>query len=310
MNISSNIVSMSGSNFAVRDAILEMGMMSPVFSIAKGLCGQEDLKNMLEHCSPNLIAALNNCTVETYNTSLIDHVAWPEGEDLITFASKDYMIDQATLQAHIESVSKGSGCLCCRKKPDLAVYPVKVRMINIDWFHNEEKLFTDFAKIVEDKPDDLYDTEFVKYMLTQNWDPIRSSIVKFRVLPHISLSCMVSWYFYAALKYDSVEIAFEKDQGKVHVLTYICFALLLYNFALEMVQLYYMRLAYFNIWNLFDLTSLASSIFVTFKIYTSSNWFSIESLRVIAAIASSNLIFKLYDWMRLWTGTAFLHAAA
>ena len=66
-----------------------------------------------------------------------------------------------------------------------------------------------------------------------------------------------------------------------------------------------MRLAYFNIWNLFDLTSLASSIFVTFKIYTSSNWFSIESLRVIAAIASSNLIFKLYDWMRLWTGTAF-----
>ena len=40
MQISSNLVQTKEANFAVRDALLEMGMMSPVFSILKGMSDQ------------------------------------------------------------------------------------------------------------------------------------------------------------------------------------------------------------------------------------------------------------------------------
>ena len=65
---------------------------------------------------------------------------------------------------------------------------VKVTMINIDWFHYDKNLFTDFADIVKDKPDEVYETEFVKYTLKQNWDGIRTNILKYRVLPHLLLT--------------------------------------------------------------------------------------------------------------------------
>ena len=38
-------------------------------------------------------------------------------------------------------------------------------MVNMDWFFREQKNFMDFARIMKNKPDDLYVSEFVTYTL-------------------------------------------------------------------------------------------------------------------------------------------------
>ena len=38
-------------------------------------------------------------------------------------------------------------------------------MINIDWLHRDGYSIGNFASIIRNKPDDLYDTEFVRYTL-------------------------------------------------------------------------------------------------------------------------------------------------
>ena len=47
-------------------------------------------------------------------------------------------------------------------------------------------------------------------------------------------------------------------------------------------------------------------MFITINVMVHAEYISIEGLRAVAAIASFTLLFKLYDWMRLYTLTAFI----
>ena len=167
MQISSNLVFVTGKNFEVRNALLDLGMMSPDFSILKGLCGQEDFELMLKDCSSQVIAALNNCTFETHTTSLIDHCVWPVDNEtkLLSYASKDCMVEKSELETAIKLMANKYRGMCCCRKVKLENKAVKVSMINIDWLLRDGFSLTNFANICEKKPDDLYDTELIRYML-------------------------------------------------------------------------------------------------------------------------------------------------
>ena len=181
-------------------------------------------------------------------------------------------------------------------------------MINIEWFHRNDRLFIDFAQIVQKKPDDLYDTEFIKYTLDQNWYQIRCNILKFRVIPHLLLCIMGNWLMFAALKFNSIEDAFSYHPMKVNSLCYICFALLAYTLALELKEMINHRSipgSYFNLWNVIDLMALVCTFFVNVHIYFKMHYIDIDALRVVAAVGSWSLLFKIYDWLRLYSATAF-----
>ena len=59
-------------------------------------------------------------------------------------------------------------------------------------------------------------------------------------------------------------------------------------------------------WNMLDLVSLGSSTFISVNVSLRVDYISIEALRAVAAVASFTLLFKLYDWMRLYKVTAFI----
>ena len=180
-------------------------------------------------------------------------------------------------------------------------------MINIEWFHRDEKLLIDFASIVKDKPDDLYDTEFVRDTLDLYWYAIRNNIFKYRVLPHMLLSFFGNWFFYTALKYEDSEEAFDLNGFKIYALGDVCIVLIAYNFTLELIQLFHRSVldSYFNLWNVMDMLGLISTIFVTVHIFLKLDYIDIDALRVVAAVASWALLWKNYDWMRLYSETAF-----
>ena len=55
-------------NTAIRDVLLKIGNLSPIFSIFNILKSQTDLRKLLDHCSPQVFDALNTSTVETHAT--------------------------------------------------------------------------------------------------------------------------------------------------------------------------------------------------------------------------------------------------
>ena len=57
---------------------------------------------------------------------------------------------------------------------------------------------------------------------------------------------------------------------------------------------------FWDLWNFVDLSSLLLSLIVTANIISHTNWFSMNVLRVMGAVASFFLQIKLYDWLRLF----------
>lgn len=63
-----------------------------------------------------------------------------------------------------------------------------------------------------------------------------------------------------------------------------------------------------SMWNWVDIFSLSASSFIVFVCITSFSkepYVPIETLRVTAALASCSLLYKVFDWLRLFEDTAF-----
>ena len=209
--------------------MLEIAMMSPAFSILKILNNQDDLKEILERGSPWVISAMNNCAVETCSTRQIARVPWPESnESFITYASKDKLIVQKELEAYIEKTYNRG--FCCRRS-DLETRAVRVSMIDIKWFHRKNRLINKFARVIRDKPDALYDSKFVKYILEQNWSPIRRNTLKYRVTPYLLLTFFGNWLLYASVNKNTATLEESVAEGgviKITALCIVCFILEIY----------------------------------------------------------------------------------
>ena len=53
------------------------------------------------------------------------------------------------------------------------------------------------------------------------------------------------------------------------------------------------------------MTGLSLTTIITLLTLAGRDWISVENLRVMAAFASCLLFVKLYDWLRLFSSTAF-----
>jgi len=56
---------------------------------------------------------------------------------------------------------------------------------------------------------------------------------------------------------------------------------------------------------LIDILGLLLSFLLSTIILTRCDWMGMQAMRVLGAIASFCLIAKMYDWLRLFTATAF-----
>ena len=61
-------------------------------------------------------------------------------------------------------------------------------MVNMDWFERNKSNFITFAKIMQEKPDDLYVTEFVVFLLDYFWPRIKKRILLYNAMPHVVLT--------------------------------------------------------------------------------------------------------------------------
>ena len=97
-------------------------------------------------------------------------------------------------------------------------------------------MLINFAQIVKDMPDELFDTEFVRYVLDRNWTAIRYNTLKFRVVPSVLLTLFANWFFYATLMRPSIQVALEQSALKIYTLGAICFILEAYYLTLTLIS--------------------------------------------------------------------------
>ena len=66
------------------------------------------------------------------------------------------------------------------------------------------------------------------------------------------------------------------------------------------------KLSYFtDLWNMNDFISLLFTIIIIATSVEHNTVIAVENLRAMAAIASCTLMIKVFDWLRLFEGTAF-----
>ena len=61
-------------------------------------------------------------------------------------------------------------------------------MVNMDWFERNDRNFITFAEILQEKADDLYDTEFVVFLLDYFWPRLKTEILITKAIPHVVLT--------------------------------------------------------------------------------------------------------------------------
>ena len=187
-------------NLAVRDLLLKIGNLSKYFSIFNSLSNQGDLKQLLRHCTSPVITALNNCLVETHSTRLIKNIDWPveKKEWYYCFLFSKWETERLTVIGKNQQITSED----IYKKYDDQNYkkiarPVRVKMVNMDWFERNKSNFITFAKIMQEKPDDLYVTEFVVFLLDYFWPRLQKRILFTKAMPHVVLT--LSFIFTALL---------------------------------------------------------------------------------------------------------------
>ena len=101
-------------------------------------------------------------------------------------------------------------------------------MVKMDWFYQDHMLFIDFAKLMLDKPDELYSSDFVNFTLTHFWGGIKTKIIIWRVLPSILSLLMQIWHFYDTLSYVKLQQSFDELPIETWSMNILCIIMRLY----------------------------------------------------------------------------------
>ena len=104
--------------------------------------------------------------------------------------------------------------------------PVKVRMVNMEWFYRDKNSFFEFARQLTELPDEAYSSEFISCVLDQFWKPTKNEIIYFSVVPNTLLMILTLMVFFNALKEDSLSLmerSPDESTGLWISLAIVCF---------------------------------------------------------------------------------------
>ena len=143
-------------------------------------------------------------------------------------------------------------------------------MVNMDWFFREQKNFMDFARIMKNKPDDLYVSEFVTYTLDQFWPPLKRQIIYRLVIPHIITTIVTILNSFIALHHSSLEKSLEDHKITIYILSILQFICILNAIRVEVNQFINQekKTHYCTLWNFVDIMSIISSALFVVCIFT------------------------------------------
>ena len=84
------------------------------------------------------------------------------------------------------------------KRDDVETQPaaVQARVLNLQWIYNGKLNFVAFSAILQELPNSVYSSEFVSYLLEENWPELQRQIKR--------------WYFYPFLMYVLLSIVYMK----------------------------------------------------------------------------------------------------
>ena len=109
---------------------------------------------------------------------------------------------------------------------------------------------------------------------------------------------------FVSLEYYLLSENFQHNETKIYVFNSLTLLFVIYGIYVEINQMCGLRSKYLNTWNFADMISLFLSIIMIIAIFTEAVE-TTEQLRLLAAIAISLEILKIFDWFRLFDNTAF-----
>ena len=177
-------------------------------------------------------------------------------------------------------------------------------MLNLEWFYTQGKGFYDFASIMGDLGDDVYESELVQTILDLFWSEKQRKIVQRRLVPFVIMVVSNMWGFYLNLAFDTLDRSNSVLENAMVTIALVSLAAVMY---LEIVQFCDTGSLweYLGVWNILDWLSMLSCLFLNLCIVTDTAALGLAELRLIAALASCALILKSGDWLRLFEDTGF-----
>lgn len=177
-------------------------------------------------------------------------------------------------------------------------------MLKLRWLYTGGKSFFTLSNCLEKCPNKLYESLFIQSLLQQFWPETQKKILLWHFLPYCAQASLSIVYFTTMLQ-ERIESESPATWKNLIFITQIG-PLLIYHFSKELKQFRLLKTKYFeSFWNYVDIFMLTSTSFVIIASSLHFDFISMNSLRVIAALASCATILKMFDWLRLFEQTAF-----
>ena len=145
---------------------MKIGKLSPAFSVFETFTKQSDFNKMIVTCTAQVIEELDDCSLLTSNSRLIDRFPWPRNHEIISFCSRENYVDKAKIE---EAVADEAPLLQSRKNLVRENRAVKVSVLKLGWFFNEKQNFITFAKLINNLPSKVYASMLLDRLIDQYW---------------------------------------------------------------------------------------------------------------------------------------------
>lgn len=267
------------------------------------------MKPVIRNPSEILKECLLECNTKTASTEQITMVQWPEKLQLYTHMQSTPIVLKKEIGDQILLDSK-ENYLCGKTDKVAKPTPVKVGILELQWFFRNRKTFVSFSTKLKEASTTFYKSELMACVMNEFWSDSQKKIFWKKLIPFAIYIVTTVFYMNSQLSDDDMGMldGWTWERIATKVLGCISLSFLLNELWTEIKQFFILdeKLKYFlNAWNLIDVVGI--SLVLTFNIDTLAERedISVENLRIIAAVATCTLFTKLYDWLRLFQDTSF-----
>ena len=144
-----------------RDELLQIGRLSPDYSLVKSFTSQESLSHITENVTGPVIDALGECLIQTGQMSSIEMLDWPAGKSEFIHASATTDISKEEL---VDLISKDN----TDGAPTQSM-AVSVELLDLRWFYTFRSNFIAFSTILTTMPVSFYSLKLTNILLNHYW---------------------------------------------------------------------------------------------------------------------------------------------
>ena len=80
--------------------------------------------------------------------------------------------------------------------------PMSVDIADMQWFYRNKNNFVAFSKLLQEKPNSLYCSEFITCLLEENWEELQKDIILKHLVPYLLYAVSSIFYMKYTLAAD------------------------------------------------------------------------------------------------------------